>query len=397
MRRIQALCCLLLFALLFALTGCGKFFVAQNSSGGTTNTGDYIYVGNGANANIAGFSVSTTGALSVLSNSPYNNGVAASSLAVTPANTFLYAGTANGIYAYSIASDGSLTVLNSGAAVAQDVVLASFMQVESDSTGSYLLAAGIGTSVDAQAIGIYSIDTTTGLLTAITAPPLKLYTGTGTTATVITPTGMLITPNNSYVYVSLGSLGVQVLTLGTGGALSAGTNATILLPKSTSTIPADYGLASDPNSAFLFVAEINTGLRVLTIGSGGTLSEVSGSPYTVGTGPAAVALDTTGSYVYVANKGSNNISAFTLTAASGKLTAVSGSPFSSGGLLPIGFVNDNQKKYLAVINSGQNGSNGNNDLQLFSFDATTDGKLDPVSTATTGTDPTDPQSIAATH
>ncbi len=142
---------------------------------------------------------------------------------------------------------------------------------------------------------------------------------------------MLITPNNSYVYVSLGSLGVQVLTLGTGGALSTGTApATILPPLSTSTSPADDGLASDPNSTFLFVAEINTGLRVLSIGTGGSLNEVSGSPYAVGTGPTGVILDATGSYVYVANKGSNNISAFTLTAASGKLTAVAGSPFSFG-------------------------------------------------------------------
>ena len=99
----------------------------------------------------------------------------------------------------------------------------------------------------------------------------------------------------------------------------------------------------------------------------------------------------------MANKGSNNISAFTFTLASGKLTAIAGSPFSSGGQLPIAFVNDNQKKYLAVINSGSNGSSGNNDLQLFKFDATVDGKLDPVATATTGTDPTYPSAIAATY
>ncbi len=124
---------------------------------------------------------------------------------------------------------------------------------------------------------------------------------------------MLITPNNSYVYVSLGPLGVQVLTLGAGGALSTGSAATILLPISTSTSPSDFGLASDPLSAFLFVAEVNSGLRVLSIGTGGSLKEVSGSPYAVGTGPTGVILDTTGSYVYVANKGSNNISAFTLS------------------------------------------------------------------------------------
>jgi hypothetical protein len=79
------------------------------------------------------------------------------------------------------------------------------------------------------------------------------------------------------------------------------------------------------------------------------------------------------------------------------LTAVAGSPFSSGGLLPLGIVNDNSKNFLAVINSGANGSGGNSDVQIFKFDATVDGKLDPVATATTGTDPTNPSSIVATH
>ena len=389
MRRISVLCCLLLFG----LTGC-NFFVPQSSSGGNTNTGDYLYVGNGNNTYIAGFSVSSTGTLSVLSGSPYNNGVAAQSLAVNPSNTFLYAGTTNGIYGYLINSNGSISVLNSGTAVAQDIV-ATQMQV--DSTGNYLLASGIGTSLQAQGIGIYQINTSTGLLTALTGSPLALYTGSATTPTVVAPTGLLITPNNSYVYVSLGTLGVQVLTLGASGALSTGSAPTLLLPLSTSTSPADYGLASNPASAFLFVAELNTGLREFSIGTNGALTEISGSPYAVGTGPTGVVLDTTGSYVYVANKGSNNISAFTLTAASGKLTAISGSPYSSGGQLPIAMVNDNSKTFLGVINSGANGSSGNSDLQIFKFDATTNGQLDAVSTATTGTDPTNPGSLAATH
>jgi 6-phosphogluconolactonase len=392
MRRFQGLCGLFLLC----LAGCGGFFVPQTNSGGGSNTGDYIYVGNSADPYIAGFGVSSSGALSVLSGSPYNNGVAAQSLAVTPANKFLYAGTTNGIYLYTINSNGSIAIQNSGSAVAQDMV-ATQMQV--DSTGNYLLAAGFGTSIGAQAIGIYTINASTGLLTAVTGSPLALYTGSSSTPTVVTPTGLLITPNNAYVYVSLGSLGVQILTLGSGGALSTGGSnpPPLLLPVSTSTSPSDQGLASDPLSAFLFVAETNTGLRVLSIGTGGSLKEVSGSPYAVGTGPTGVLLDTTGSYVYVANKGSNNISAFTLTAASGKLTAISGSPFASGGQLPIAMVNDNSKKFVAVINSGQNGSGGKSDMQVFKFDTTTDGKLDPVSTASTGTDPTQPGSIAASH
>jgi 6-phosphogluconolactonase len=390
MRRFTGLCGLFLLC----LTGCGGFFVPQTNSGGGTNTGDYIYVSNGNNTFIAGFGLNSSGALSVLSGSPYNNGVAAQSVAVTPANTFLYAGTTNGIYAYAINSDGSIVVQNSGSAVAQDMV-ATQMQV--DSTGNYLLASGFGTSIGAQAIGIYTINTSTGLLTAVGGSPIPLYTGNGPTPAVVTPTGLLITPNNSYVYVSLATLGVQILTLGAGGALSTGSAPSILTPISTSTSPSDTGLASDPLSAFLFVSEFNTGLRVLSIGTGGSLKEVSGSPYAVGTGPNGVILDPTGSYVYVANKGSNNISAFTLTAASGQLTAIAGSPFASGGQLPTALVNDNTKKFVAVINSGANGTGGNSDMQVFKFDTTTNGKLDPVSTATTGTDPTNPVSIATSH
>jgi 6-phosphogluconolactonase len=390
MRGIQVLCGLLVFL----AVGC-DFFVPQTSSGGGgNNTGDYIYVGNGNNRFIAGFGVSSSGSLSVLTNSPYNNGVAVISSAIAPGNRFLYAGTTSGIFIYAINGDGSITVQNGGNIAAQDVVPTA-MQV--DSTGGYLLAAGVSTSFTTQAIAIYQIDSTTGLLTAVTGSPLPLYTGKASTPTVLTPTAILITPNNSVVYVSLASLGVQILTLGSGGALSAGSVAAILPPFPTSTSPADYGLGSDPSSKFLFVGEFNTGLRVLSIGTNGALTEVSGSPYSVGTGPTGVILDPTGSYVYVANKGSNSISGFTLTAASGLLTPISGSPFSSGGQLPIALVNDNSKKYLGAINSGSNGSTGNSDLQLFKFDATSGGKLDPVATATTGTDPTNPQSIAATH
>src|ERR1700679_1134718 len=136
MRRLKGLC----FLLLFCLAGC-DFFVPQTNSGGGTNTGDYLYVANGNNTFLAGFGVNSSGTLSVLNNSPYNKGVAAQSLAVTPANTFLYAGTTNGIYEYLINSDGSITVQNSGNSVAQDVVPTA-MQV--DSTGGFLLAAGIG-------------------------------------------------------------------------------------------------------------------------------------------------------------------------------------------------------------------------------------------------------------
>jgi len=379
---------------LAGLAGCKGFFPPQHNIP-TTPAGNNLYIANGGNTNIAGFSVSTTGALSVLPNSPYNNGIAATSLAVTSNNSYLYAATSNGIYAYAINSDGSITVQNSGSPVAQDLI-ATALQV--DATGGYLLAAGLGSATGAQSIGIYQINSSTGALTPQGGSPLLLYQGSGaSTPSTVLPTAMLITPSNSLVYVSLANLGVQVLTLSSGGGLSTGNNPTILPPSSKSSNPADYGLASDPNSKFLFVGELNTGLRVLSIGTAGALTEVSGSPYTAGTGPKGVTVDPTGAYVYVLNYGSDNISGFSLNAASGQLTAISGSPFSSGGLTPVAMVSDSSEKYLAVMNSGANGSNGNNDVQLFSYSTTTPGALVAGASATTGSDPTNPQAIAATH
>jgi hypothetical protein len=107
--------------LLFATVGC-DFLVPQTSTGGGTNTGDYIYVGNGNNRFVAGFGVGSTGSLSVLTNSPYNNGVAVISSAITPGNTFLYAGTSSGIFIYAINGDGSITVQNGGSIAEQDVI-----------------------------------------------------------------------------------------------------------------------------------------------------------------------------------------------------------------------------------------------------------------------------------
>ena len=79
MRGIPVLCGLLLFI----AVGC-DFFVPQTGGGGNTITGDYLYVGNGNNTYIAGFGVGSSGSLSVLNNSPYNNGVAVICSAITP-------------------------------------------------------------------------------------------------------------------------------------------------------------------------------------------------------------------------------------------------------------------------------------------------------------------------
>jgi hypothetical protein len=69
-----------------------------------------------------------------------------------------------------------------------------------------------------------------------------------------------------------------------------------------------------------------------------------------------VAVDPTGKFVYVTNpdyttSGGDNVSAYTINAASGALTPVKGSPFSAGGD-PFGVTVDPKAKFAYVTNFG---------------------------------------------
>ena len=68
---------------------------------------------------------------------------------------------------------------------------------------------------------------------------------------------------------------------------------------------------------------------------------------------ASTYAQTTQFFVYVANSGSNNVSAYTVNTGTGALSAVEGSPFSSG-RSPHGVAVDPTEKYIYVANYGGN-------------------------------------------
>jgi 6-phosphogluconolactonase (cycloisomerase 2 family) len=322
---------------------------------------------------VAGFTIASS-ALNNLANSPYAIGLPPNALAVTPNNAFLYVGSlSGGIYAYTINSDGTLTVANSGSPVATGISPAT-MKV--DPTGKWLIAADLTPQVY-----VFAIDTSTG---ALTAQGNALGLDTGSTS------NLYITPNGQNVYISLGTGGVDILTFNTSTGVITKLNQ-ILNPKSSSN--ADFGLASDPNSKYLFVTEtgINS-VRVLTINTTGStaLTELSTSPVKTGLGPSQVLVTSDGSYVYVTNRTDGTISGFTL-AANGSLTALSGSPYTTGAA-PVDIMEDQSHAYIAVACAS-----GNPDMQVFSIDTATPGKLDAFASKTTGTDPTLASAIAGTH
>src|SRR6266849_10761025 len=92
------------------------------------------------------------------------------------------------------------------------------------------------------------------------------------------------------------------------------------------------GTNAPPTPAFVYAANngSNNVSAFSVTPSTGALAPVTGSPYAAGTSPAAIAADPRGKFVYVANVGSNNVSAYATDPASGALATVPGSPFSTG-------------------------------------------------------------------
>jgi len=375
--RVFHLVCIAGVLGLSSCAGAGKFFPPPCTTNcNPTNSGNYIYVGNSSTAvsSIAGFSITTTPAVNALTNSPYATGLPPNTLAITPKNTFLYVGSiSGGIYAYTINSDGTITVANSGGPVATGV---SPITMQVDPTGQWLIAADVSPSVY-----VFGINASTGALTT-QGNAVALDTGSAT--------NVYITPNGQYVFVSLGTGGVDILTLNTTTGVITKLNQ-ILTPKGSSN--ADLGLSSDPNTKYLFVTEtgINS-VRVLNINTTGSsvLTELATSPTATGLGPSEVLVTKDGSYVYVTNRTDGTISGFTL-AANGSLTALSGSPYTTGSA-PVAITEDTTDSYIAVACAG-----GNPDMQVFKIDTTTPGKLDAFASKTTGTDPTLATTIASTN
>jgi 6-phosphogluconolactonase len=201
------------------------------------------------------------------------------------------------------------------------------------------------------------------------------------------PKMVKVSPDGTLIYAALGTGGEQIFTFNTttGVAATGGT----LAPVSATT--SDNALAIDSTTSHLYIARsgLSGGLAVYTIGAGGVLNSVAGSPFAAGAQPLSVVLDSTGKYVYVANGNDATISGYSV--ANGVATALAGSPYASGATVS-SLAIDKSGTYLLASASG-----GSPDLSMYSFDATVVGKLDPAATAAAGTDPAGSIALATTH
>jgi 6-phosphogluconolactonase (cycloisomerase 2 family) len=195
------------------------------------------------------------------------------------------------------------------------------------------------------------------------------------------PAGLAVDPSGKFLYVA------NVLADTVSGYAIAPDGD--LSPIPGSPFPAASGAVSvaiDPTGNFLYIPSCGADcsgsgpgeIAAFSITPGtGVLVPVPGSPFTAGTFPYDMAFVTpgaTGTFAYVADYGSDNISSFSIQN-SGALSAVSGSPFAAG-TSPLALAVDPAFNRLYAVNTGSS--------TVSAYSIHVDGSLLQFSTIDTG-------------
>jgi 6-phosphogluconolactonase (cycloisomerase 2 family) len=215
------------------------------------------------------------------------------------------------------------------------------------------------------------------------------------------PTVLLFDPTSSFAYTAnFGSNDISTFTVNKDGSLTASSSTTALKNAVRPT-----GLAMDPGAHFLFVANqglavsqsnptaIPGNVSVFSIASGGALTEVSGSPFSiqetapplpfnpVAPFPSAVAVAHSGNFVYVADQANNAVVSFSYDSTSGALTPIAETcPQCFGtnvGNSPSAVFSPPVGDFLYVANSSSN--------DIYEFVINADGTLSPLNGSTSAT------------
>ncbi len=359
---MKALIRMVCIAVLISFLGCGS-----NKPNTAANVALLYTVGAGANS-IQGFHIQASGELASTSVAAFPTNPRPVALALHPSTNFLYEVniTSNTVAGFGIDhTAGILTPV--GTALPPASTGPSPVSVGTNAGGQFLFVLNQGDA----SISVYSIDTVRGILTQVGSP-----FPTGITTTV---QSMALSPTAQFLYVLSGSAPstISVFSIGTNGALAVAAGAFTGAPASNIS-----GMMIDPKGQFLYATDsANNDVVSLSIAASGALTQVAGSPFAAGTQPAAVAVDGTGTFVYVSNAGSNNVSAF--KSASGVLTQVAGSPFTTQGTGTVavtqpGFlIVDATNTFLYVSNVASRG------IAAFGINAV-DGTLVPVTNSPFG-------------
>jgi len=223
------------------------------------------------------------------------------------------------ISAYTVKSDGTLTAAG-GSATAGYIPLA----VTTDSGGHFLFVAnqGLQCKPESGTVSIFSIqDATLTKVSDVQVVGVSPASNPGPTAIAVTPDGKFLYVANQFDG-TVSSFSVDT----TSGALTR--FATVLV----GTAPA--GMAITPDGGFLYVSNSGSSSvsafgicnQVVSTCSDpnspdGSLSPVAGSPFSAGLGPSSIVATSSGKFLFVLDRQSNQISQYKIATGTGVLTA----------------------------------------------------------------------------
>jgi len=293
--------------------------------------GTYLYVVNTPNSgckgcsSVSAFSINSDGALTAIAGSPFSSPYP-SAFVPDPTGNYIYES------ASALAPNTSvLTMLidaSSGALiqVADSPGFVPFSDAVVSPSGTYLYGV-TGQNFDTKGTQTASINSMTGALTPITGSPF------GSTAL----SAIAVNPAATFLFAVNGNINDVGFSTISSFTIDASTGALTPL-NSTQYSGKDLGaVLVHPSGNFLYVVDdTDYTIMAFTIGGDGTLTPISGSPFSLGEStesPQGMATDPQGQFLYVADSnqgvpGNGYISGFTIDASTGALTPISGSPFS---------------------------------------------------------------------
>lgn len=293
--------------------------------------GRFLYVANG-DTTISAFTIdAATGALTSAGTATTDG--YAIYVSVDPGSRFLYVPNwnTNDVSVFTIdPSSGALARTDCGGGAGCNGVnfvtgMIPYSNVAFDPTGKYAYLAVQRDNTVAR----YVIDQTTGALSS----SVTVTAGAAPGYVVLDPQGKFAyaantTSNDISAYIVSATTGTLSQIDCGGGAGCNGKNF------SAGSFP--NTLAMDPAGQFLYAANANDNtISAYAInGATGALSQVAGSPYSVGPdawGDESVAVDPSGKFVYATSDKSNNVAGFSINGATGQLTPLAASPFAAGG------------------------------------------------------------------
>ncbi len=301
--------------------------------------GTLLFLASGS-PSVAVLSVANGGALTPVTGSPFTSGLSTSnarSLAIWPAtvcpqSSFVYTNDnivgANTVSGFSVAPTGSLTLLpgspfsTGGTGLpANTSPFFATPRIVASPIGEFVYAAN-GASND---VSVFLIDPSSGHLTSVSGSPFATAsTGGGDLA-------LAVTPDNKFLFAG-DSLAdeITVFSIGAGGALSIVAGSPYIVPTATGggTINA-MNVSSDGKFLALTVPGGTNAVDMYGIGANGTLTAVSGSPFSPSGGAAGLEFSCPASTLFLSDANGNIDTEVEVdsVAPTGALSPVSGSPF----------------------------------------------------------------------